>query len=301
MYARIGLAVAGVALLLLTVFAMHMSSRLANPEHIATRKNRLSAFHDDRSAIASLEYLMVLFPFLIIVMTIWQVAFMINAKLHVSYATYAAARSASVLIAADMGDEPPGVLTPLDSSRVSKWTRIQKAARPGTIGISPGSGLEAAGVYAKHNGLNAATDGGFNLPTRPDVGDTAARMTLMSMHMCETPIFCSPQALEGTRPMRAAVKNYYADNMTTVSIQGIDHTQRQEGLEGNDVIRVRVDYVFWLQVPWVGRVIEAAHKGGFRNPLTGEFIIVNPFPSMTISDETAITTWFKKRAIEPCP
>jgi hypothetical protein len=94
------------------------------------------------------------------------------------------------------------------------------------------------------------------------------------------------------------VKDYYAQNMTTVSVQGVN-SATDANLAGQDVIKVRVDYVFWLQVPWVGRVIEALFKG-FYNPQTGEPMIINPYPSTTLSEETTINVWYKKRATEPC-
>jgi hypothetical protein len=251
-----------------------------------------------------MEYLLVLVPFLVIVMTIWQLAFMTNAQLHIGYATYAVARSASVMIPADMEGEEAGKLNKFSTSKESKWTRIRLAARPGTIAISPGSLEDAGGVYAAHNGINAVTGGGFNGPKTPDALGTFSRITLMSMHMCGTPVFCSPRALEGTRALRSAVKDYYAQNMTFVRLGRSksnmrDHTTAQQ-LQDAELIRVRVEYVFWLQVPWVGRVIEALNKG-FANPETGEPLFYNPYPSMTLAEETAINVWIKRRAIEPCP
>lgn len=304
MYARIGWAVAITALLLLTAFAMRMSIRLAGSARAGEGKNRLSAFHSDRSAIASMEYLLVLFPFLIIVMTIWQFAFMINAKLHVSYATYAAARSAAVVIPAEYGDETEGLLKQSNGSDPNaKWERILRAARPGTIGISPGNSLDAAGTYAAYNGLELASDGGFNTPQRPDALGTASRILLMSMHMCGTPIFCAPQTIEGfgTRPLRAAIKDYYAQNMTKVTIQEQDRSQDLDlSISKPELITVRVDYVFWLQVPYVGRLIEAMFRGT-RDPIAEQLQLLNPYPSMVLSEQTTINAWFRKRATDPCP
>lgn len=298
-YARISWAAAGVSLALLALFAVRLGTRKAARQRSAkTGAQENVGLHKDDSAAASIEYLLVLFPFLIIVMTVWQFAFMINAKLHVGYATYAAARSAAVLIPMEMDDEDPGQLNALSSSKESKWTRIQRAARPGTIAISPGHARDAGGVWGAANFIEVAKGGNFNAPETPDALGTAARITLMSMHMCDVPIFCSPQALTGTRPLRAAIKDYYAQNMTAIRIQNVDHTEAQD-LSSHDVITVRVDYVFWLQVPWVGRMLEAMFKG-IRNPVTGEFEGLNPFPSMLLSEQTTINTWHKKRATEPC-
>lgn len=295
LYARLAWAAAGLVLLLFCIAALR---RQTAAQAELSPLMRIARLHDDRDATASMEYLMVLVPFLIIVMTVWQLAFMMNAKLHVSYATFAAARSASVMIPAEFDGEAAGQLAQETGSKVSKWTRIERAARPGTIAVSPGSAEHAAGVYAAHNGLNAAQGGGFNAPQTPDALGTASRITLMSMHMCDTPIFCAPQALSGTRPLRAAVKDYYAQNMTSVRIQGADSSQAAD-LSSHDVITVSVDYVFWLQVPWVGRIIEAGFKG-FLNPVTKEPLFFNPYPSMTMSEQTTINVWHKKRATTPC-
>lgn len=296
LYARLAWAAAAAALLLylgLLLFLRRKSARPASP------LQRMARLHEDRGATASMEYLMVLMPFLVIVMTIWQLAFMINAKLHVSYATFAAARSAAVMIPAQFDGEEPGKLAQQTNSKESKWTRIERAAIPGTIAVSPGSAGDAGGVFAAHNGYQLLSGGGFDGVEVPNPVDTGSRLILMSMHMCDTPIFCSPEALTGTRPGRTAVKDLYAQTMTTVRVQGQDSSQAAD-LSSQDVITVSVDYVFWLQVPWVGRLFEAGFKG-FLNPVTKEPLIFNPYPSMTMSEQTSIKVWHKKRAIEPCP
>jgi hypothetical protein len=297
LHARIAWTVAAVTLLLLAVAARRLSSHFAAGRAMPPGR-RLAVLHSDRNATASMEYLMVLVPFLIIVMTIWQFAFMINARLHLGYATFAAARSAAVMIPAELDGEPAGKLSQLSGTQESKWTRIERAALPGTIAISPGTGGDAAGVYGSHNGINVAQSGSFTPPQTPDAVGTLARLTLMSMHMCDTPIFCEPQALTGTRPIRAAIKDYYAQNMMTVRVQGVDSSQDAD-LNGQEVIKVSVEYVFWLQVPWVGRVIEASAKG-FLNPVTKDPMFFNPFPSITLTEETSINVWYKKRATDPC-
>ena len=296
-HARIAWAAAGIVLVTFLVFSARSGSRFAVVKDLKERRG-LRDVHRDSGATASMEYLMVLVPFLIIVMTVWQLAFMTNAKLHIGYATYAVARSASVMIPADMDGEAEGKLNALSSSKDSKWTRILRAARPGTIAISPGNGEDAAGVYGMHYGIGLVKGGSFNAPKTPDAIGTLSRITLMSMHMCGNAILCKPEALTGSRPLRAAVKDYYAANMTFVKIGQYDHKRAQD-LKDVETIRVRVEYVFWLQVPWVGRVIEAINKG-FYNSHTNEPQFYNPYPSMTLAEETTINVWIKKRATEPC-
>lgn len=296
-HVRIAWTAAGIALILFFAFSARGGLYFAVVKKSSDRRG-LHNFYRDNGATASMEYLLVLVPFLVIVMTIWQLAFMTNAQLHIGYATYAAARSAAVMIPSDMDDEPSGKLNKLSKSKESKWTRILRAARPGTIAISPGDLKDAGGVYVAHNGINAVTGGGFNGPQTPDALGTFSRITLMSMHMCGTPVFCPPSALEGTRALRSAVKDYYAQNMTLVKIDNVDHTKTRD-LKDKETIRVRVEYIFWLQVPWVGRVIEAFNKG-FANPVTGEPLFYNPYPSMKLAEETTINVWIRKRATEPC-
>lgn len=296
--ARVGWAVAFVSLLLFAVLLVRLGRRISSSRFLRDngmcREPFLLKMHRAESATASMEYLMVIVPFLVIVMTIWQLAFMLNAQTHVGYAVFAAARSAAVLIPAELDGEAEGKLVKQSGSKTTKWTRINRAAIPGTLAVSPGSFDNAFGVAT----ANALTGRGFGTPQTPDATAGLARMTLMSMHMCDTPIFCTPQALTGTRPARMLVKNYYAQNMTRVVIEG-SNSKSDLDLNGRDIIKVRVDYVFWMHVPYVGRMLQAAIRG-WRNPLTGELIGVNPFPSIVLSEETSINTWFKKRATEPC-
>ncbi len=295
---RIGWGIAVISMVLFAFLMVRLGKRLSNK---SSKKGQSSfdlqhrvTLHKSDSATASMEYLMVIVPFLVIVMTVWQLAFMLNARTHVGYSAFAAARSAAVLIPAEIESEKEGQLEKLSGDK-SKWARIRRAAIPGTLAISPGAGTTAAGVAV----ANAVTSkGNFNPPGAPDAA-VFSRLTLMSMHMCGTPIFCAPQALTGTRMTRAAIKDYYAQNMTTVYIQGKNHEDGQD-LSNSDVIKIRVDYILWLQVPYVGRMLEAAIKG-FKVPVTGDTIAINPYPSIVLSEETSINVWHKKRATTPCP
>ena len=295
-HVRLMWAVAAIVLILFFAFSVRCGARF-RVMRVAEGTHLLARIHSDRGATASMEYLLVLVPFLVIVMTIWQLAFMTNAQLHIGYATYAVARSASVMIPADMDGEEAGKLNKFSASKESKWTRILQAARPGTIAISPGDLEVAGGVFGMHQGAKLLTGGGFNGPQTPDALGTFSRITLMSMHMCGTPVFCSPRALEGTRALRSAVKDYYAQNMTIVKIDNADHTTSRD-IGDKEIIKVRVEYIFWLQVPWVGRVIEALNKN--RADAEGKPLFYNPYPSMTLAEETTINVWIKRRATEPC-
>lgn len=309
--ARIGWAVALLSLGLLTLLIVRLSVHLRI--HRGEKLHRqLGKLHSSQEATASMEYLLVLVPFLIIVMTVWQVAFMLNARMHVGYSAYAAARSASVLIPMKTDDEDVGELKALGSNDSAKWKRIRRASIPGTIAISPGNGVDAAGVALANAVSGAITGGGgFNPPDAPDAA-MVARLTLMSMHMCDTPPFCAPQALtEGTRWSRAIVKDYYAQNMTTVFINNQDHTKAQkfagildangdENGQEQDAINIRVEYIFYLNVPWVGRMLQAVFRDS-ANPVGNQAVAMIGYPSIMLFQETGINTWFRKRATDPCP
>ncbi len=296
--ARIGWAVAGISLLIFAWILVRLGRRIsaARISHDSNKSagSLLMNVHRSESATASMEYLMVIVPFLVIVMTVWQLAFMLNAHTHVGYAVFAAARSAAVIIPSEMDGEEEGKLSQ-KSNAVTKWTRINRAAIPGTLAVSPGSAENAFGVAT----ANALTGRGFGVPQSPDLIAAGGRSTLMSMHMCDTPVFCGPQALKtGTRAARLLVKDLYAQNMTRVYING-KYDNSDLDLTDRDIVTVRVDYVYWLHVPYVGRMLQAAIRG-WRNPLTGELIGINPFPSIVLSEETSINVWSKKRATEPC-
>lgn len=301
MQARIwwGLAVASVVLL---AFVAIRIGQMFSSYGRTQRKSRTTApfwlrVHQTESATASMEYLLVLVPFLIIVMTVWQLAFMFNAQLHVGYSVYAAARSAAVMIPADLDGEKEGILNKQGQGGATKWSRIRKAAIPGTLAISPGEFTTGAGV-ALNSSLRRGGIG--NLGGTPNLAAIGSRMTLMTAHYGDVGI------LGGTRFLRAANKNLYAEKMTSVLINEKDHRASID-LSGSDpsstkgdVITVTVNYIFWLQVPYVGAMLEAAFAKRFKNPLTGEYIFLSPYPSVPISETISMTTWPRKRAIEPC-
>jgi hypothetical protein len=293
MYARLWWIVAATSLVLLTALMIRLgrrfSLRRAADATSGTPASILSRFQQDQSATASMEYLLVLFPFLVIVMTVWQLAFMINAQMHVSYSAYAAARSASVLIPADLKDEKEGLLKNRDAPGATKWARIHDAAIPGTLAISPGD-LGTAGGVAVASKLRRGGIG--TLGGLPNPASIAGRFTLMTAHHTDPGIF------SGTRFLRGQVKNQYAERMTDVHVNSQDQTKTQD-LEGVERVEVTVNYVFWLHVPYVGRLLEAMFEG-YQNPVTGEYFLLNPYPSMVLSETITMTSWPRKRAIEPC-
>jgi hypothetical protein len=294
-------AAAVAALLFLGLLAYRLRGRMQDPDEPVPGGlvARLRHFNDSSSAIASMEFLMVFFPFLIIVMTVWQLAFMFNAQIHVGYAAYAAARSASVVIPEDLQREAEYQVKKLSDASsgnqqdVPKWKRIRRAAIPGLIGISPGDEGDAAGVVGMLLANQLVQESSLNINSfQLDPQAFAARMTLMTAH------YGTEGILSGNRTARGAVKAAYADQVTKVLINGQDHTKALN-LSGADTVAVTVKYIFWLNVPYVGRMIEATMQG-WINPLTGKPWFNNPFPSMEMTETIHMKIWTRKRAVEPC-
>lgn len=241
---------------------------------------RLRGLHDSDSAIASMEFLMVFFPFLVIVMTVWQLAFMFNAQMHVGYSAYAAARSASVMIPADLEHEKEWELKKLKTSKAEKWQSIQRAAIPGVLPISPGRFTDAVAVL----GMARATKKDAVKQVGKDPA-LLARMALMGAH------YGSAEPFTGNRIARNAAKDFYAQSATQVLING-QNNEKDQNLEGMGTIAVTVNYVFYLNVPYVGKLMQTAIEG-LSGPL-------RPYPSILLTEVIHMKLWARTRAIEPC-
>jgi len=285
--------VAAISLLLLTLLTLKFRGRAVDAGQPAGGGaiQRLRRFHDSSCAIASMEFLMVFFPFLIIVMTVWQLAFMFNAQIHVGYAAYAAARSASVMIPADLDGEAEYVLSKLGSSDATKWRSIRRAAIPGVLAISPGRATDAAGVIGVYRGRQLLEGGERDFGGTPDAA-VVSRLTLMTAH------YGSDSILSGTRMQRGFVKSLYADNVTQVLINGKDHKSEEANFATSDTIEVTVKYLFWLNVPYVGRLL-ATSLGGLAGQVAEQAGITNPYPSLDLSETVHVKVWSRKRTIEP--
>ena len=132
-YAQVG-ALAAAAVLVVAVYCAWRASAVFGAR-------RTVGLHRDDSAIASIEFLLVLMPLMSIVLVVIQLALMLNAQMNVAYSAYTAARSASTVAYMDFGGaEPEGTL----SIGGQKWQKINRAAMPGVIAISPGSLIPAS-------------------------------------------------------------------------------------------------------------------------------------------------------------
>lgn len=274
----IGMAVA----ITLTAAAVLTLARSAREPWILPRMRTL---HANQRGLAALEFLLVFFPLLYIVLAVWQLAFMLNAQMHVGYAAYLAARSASTVVYMDLPDEEEGVL--LNSGGAgSKWQRINRAAIPATLPISSGNAATATEVAASSTIVAAIDDSAFPDFDVPDIGAVPAQLSLMTAHR-------GTAIAEGIRLERAGVKAIYAANATRVLINGRDADGNttaggQSGnalnLAGADVLTVTVEYDFWLNVPYAGRMMHLAFGG---NPFVGDYTE----PTLTLRETVAINAW----------
>ena len=77
---RLDIAAQGIEILAFGL-TLALSWRMLRPLQRATRGS--FSLHRDERASASLEFLLVFFPLLVLVLAVWQLAFMINAQIHV--------------------------------------------------------------------------------------------------------------------------------------------------------------------------------------------------------------------------
>ena len=213
---------------------------------------------------------MVFMPFLVIVLIVWQTAFMFNAQIQVGYAAFTAARSASVMIPADLDKEKEWVLNKQGDGSGEKWASIRRAALPGLISISPGGVVDGAKVLGKAIGAPSTS--------------TLLQAGLLTAHQ--------PDALASrNRLARAGAKAWYAQLATEVLVDGKDHKQAQN-FQGKQTVAVTVNYRYWLNVPMVGRLLD--------NIIDNTPNATNNSPSIMLSETIHMKVWSRLRAIEPC-
>lgn len=279
---------------LLALFLLSRSSSQSAPAGLnpSTKGERSQShnLHECDRASASLEFLLVFFPLLAIVLAVWQLAFMINAQLSVGYSAYAAGRSASTVAYMDLPEEDIGILIGIDANgndnSTRKWTRINRAAIPGVIAISPGTAEKAALAYASAQVGQAISNNA--LPNLPNIDLTAVpgRFTLMTAHREDA-------ILQGKRMQRLAVKSTYATASTNVLINGSDQSAATLNLGTAETIDVTVEYDFWLNVPYAGRMMKVAFGGPISNllPIPGQFQ-----PTLRMSETVTVRAWPKLKA-----
>ena len=247
------------------------------------------------SGIASLEFLMVLLPLLIIVLALIQISLMINAQLHVGYAAFAAGRSASTVIYEKTDAEDEGVLANASNEGSTKWVRIKRATVPALLPISPGRVKSAVKAYAAFEAsavVDGGSFGGISFDSVPE--SLLGQLGPMVMHRGGDFYTQLP-----TRAERGAVKALYADLATEVWINGrnADGELKEGGesaeafdLSEADTLTVDVSYHLWLNVPYAGRTMKTA--------MDWEFAFLSPFlvPTTELSETVVVSAWRKRKA-----
>ncbi len=248
--------------------------------------DRLRAFRRDEQASASLEFLLVFFPLLVLVLAVWQLAFMVNAQVHVGYAAYAAARSASTVAFTELDNEAEGVLLNRNEPEAEKWQRIERAAIPGTLAISPGSAESAGKAYLSTQAHGMLGDGPAPNFDSIDFGSLPGQIGALTIHR-------PGMILSGSRLRRAAVKALYAQAATRVLINGRDSrgnladgntANGPYDLSSSDTLSVTVEYDFWLHVPYAGRMMYIAFGGSELTSGITE-------PTLTLRSTVVTPTW----------
>jgi hypothetical protein len=186
----------------------------------------------------------------------------------------------------ELPDEPEGVLLNSDQPNAAKWRRINRAAIPGTLPVSPGNADSATQAW-----LSSTINQAFDEQAAPDfnavdVGALPGQLSVMTAHR-------GTAITEGKRIRRAAVKALYAERATRVLINGRDAygNQRDGGqagdsynLAGAGILQVTVEYDFWLNVPYAGRMMRLAFGGsGLLDNIT--------HPTLTLRETVAINGW----------
>lgn len=262
---------------------------------VKKRRNAIQRLLPDHSGIASLEFLMVFIPLLIIVLALIQISLMINAQLHVGYAAFAAGRSASTVIYEKTDSEEEGILANASDDGSTKWLRIKRATVPALLPISPGGMGDAAKAYGAFEAgavVDGGSFGGISFDTVP--ASLAGQLGPMVIHRGSA--FYTPNT---TRLGRGAVKALYADLATEVWVNGrnADGELKEGGesaepldLTDADTLTIDVTYQFWLNVPYAGRAMKTA--------MNWEFALLSPFlvPTTELSETVVVSAWRKRKA-----
>ena len=259
------------------------------------RRNIGERLVSNTSAIASLEFLMVLLPLFIIVLALIQISLMINAQLHVGYAAFAAGRSASTVIYEKTDAEDEGILANASDDGSTKWVRIKRATVPALLPISPGRMESAAKAYAAFEAgavVDGGSFGGVSFDSAPE--SLIGQLGPMVIHRGLT--FYQENT---TRLGRGGVKALYTDLATDVWVNGrnADGELKEGGesaeafdLSDADTLTVEVTYHFWLNVPYAGRTMKTA--------MDWEFAFLSPFlvPTTQLSETVVVSAWRKRKA-----
>jgi len=230
-------------LTVVAIILLLITFRLTKAMAANARQVNASLQLDEQSGTSAVEFVLVLPVLTVLLLMILQIALVVQAKFVVNYAAFCAARSAIVLIPQDVsGDGPFEPRNRLgDPERSNKVEIVQRAAAFPLTSISPLPGVSAVR--------------GLPVLTNPEVMLELAKLA---------PFDVEPSMM-GQVMLRAPYA-YHTKN-TAVKVftsQGAESGNFQE----HDWVTVKVQYRYYLTVPFAKRLFGTAYSG---NPLVNLF------------------------------
>jgi hypothetical protein len=218
---------------------MFISFRLTRA--LASNSARKKRNGDAESGTSAVEFVLILPALTVLLLMIFQIALIVQAKFVVNYAAFCAARSAIVVIPDSLMDggnrEPHNQLGNPDTS--AKVEIVQRAAALPLTSISPLPGLtEARGLPVLRN---------------PDALVELAKLAPFDVY---------PRSMLGQAMLRAPYA--YLEDNTSVKVLTQQGTQ-QGAFKEHDWVTVKVRYRYYLTVPFVNKLFGTAYSG---NPIS---------------------------------
>jgi TadE-like protein len=259
-----------ITILALTLYMWRLMSVMARARTEQARRRPESAAND-QSGASAVEMTMLLPLLLALLLTILQVALLVQAKFVVNYAAFCAARSAIVAIPSKAQGEDRNRIN-LQSGNSPKMAMIHRAAALPCVAISP----------AWSSGILLAT-------LAPQKFEVMAPMEELAS------VFRASRA--GSDVSRQlADRAHYAFNTANTRVEIFGEGGDQSGSFGEQaLVRTRVTFRYYLTVPFANRLFGTPYYGtkflggfgllsqsGFYAPITEEYTLVNegerPFP-----------------------
>lgn len=215
---------------------------------------------DGECGTTELEFALALPVFLVSVLTVVQMALMVNATLVVDYAAFCAARSAAVWLPQDTPGEAAHTIAATPSNASAKWTRIRGAAVLAVTPISPRITSFRFGIVSP--------------PERTPVdGTTLAKLARAADVAANRPVDWARVALD------AANKSVYADWFTQVDLVDSRGRSQRQFADGGTVTAM-VTHDFEMAVPLAGPGIGAVFGkryipviGGYYVPISSSYTL----------------------------
>jgi TadE-like protein len=260
--------------LVLVLYAWRLMSVMAQARMEQARRHS-EPVASDQSGASAVEMVLLLPLLLALLLTILQVALIVQAKFVVNYAAFCAARSAIVAIPSKVqgagGVEERNRIN-LQSNNSPKMAMIHRAAALPCVAISP----------AWSSGIMLAT----LAPLKPELAVPMEQLALMF-----------PASREETNISQQLVaRAHYAFNTANTRVEIFGEGGDQSGSFGEQgLVRVRVTFRYYLTVPFANRLFGTSYYGikffngfgllnqsGLYAPITEEYTMVNegepPFP-----------------------